>query len=44
VRTEISAKFTVEAVDGELDEAGLRLERFFTDECGLFGLALAAPE
>ncbi|MDX6412061.1 MAG: L-histidine Nalpha-methyltransferase [Gaiellaceae bacterium] len=44
VRTEISSKFTVEAVDRELDEAGLRLERFFTDEGGLFGLALAAPE
>jgi L-histidine N-alpha-methyltransferase len=43
VRTEISSKFTVEAVDRELDEAGLRLERFFTDEGGLFGLALAAP-
>jgi L-histidine Nalpha-methyltransferase len=44
VRTEISSKFTLEAVDRELDEAGLRLERFFTDEGGLFGLALAAPE
>jgi L-histidine N-alpha-methyltransferase len=44
LRTEISAKFTLEAVDRELDEAGLRLERFFTDEGGLFGLALAAPE
>jgi len=44
VRTEISAKFTLEAVDRELDEAGLRLERFFTDEGGFFGLALAAPE
>jgi L-histidine N-alpha-methyltransferase len=44
VRTEVSAKFTREAVEGELREAGLGLERFFTDEGGLFGLALAAPE
>jgi L-histidine Nalpha-methyltransferase len=43
VRTEISAKFTREAVQEELDEAGLRLERFFTDDGGLFGLAVAAP-
>jgi L-histidine N-alpha-methyltransferase len=43
VRTEISAKFTREAVGRELRQAGLRLERFFTDDGGLFGLALAAP-
>jgi L-histidine N-alpha-methyltransferase len=43
VRTEISAKFTREAVESELREAGLALERFFTDDGGLFGLALAAP-
>ncbi len=43
VRTEVSTKFTREAVESELGEAGLRLERFFTDDGGLFGLALAAP-
>jgi L-histidine N-alpha-methyltransferase len=44
VRTEISAKFTRAAVEDEMGAADLRLERFFTDEGGLFGLALAAPE
>ena len=39
IRTEISAKFTLERIDRELDEAGFRLERFFTD--GAFGLSLA---
>lgn len=42
IRTEVSAKFTREAVERELGEAGLRLERFFTDGGGLFGLAFAA--
>jgi L-histidine N-alpha-methyltransferase len=42
LRTEISAKFTREAVAGELDAAGLELDRFFTDEDCLFGLALAS--
>jgi L-histidine N-alpha-methyltransferase len=42
VRTEVSAKFTRDAVEAELREAGLRLERFFTDGGGLFGLAVAA--
>jgi L-histidine N-alpha-methyltransferase len=41
VRTEISAKFTRAAVEDELNDAGLRLDRFFTDDGGLFGLALA---
>ena len=43
IRTEISAKFTREAVGRELHEAGLGLEDFFTDEDGLFGVAFAAP-
>jgi L-histidine Nalpha-methyltransferase len=43
IRTEISAKFTREAVRCELADAGLRLEDFFTDEDGLFGLAFASP-
>jgi iron(II)-dependent oxidoreductase len=41
IRTEISAKFTRDAVATELEGAGLRLEAFFTDERGLFALAVA---
>jgi iron(II)-dependent oxidoreductase len=41
IRTEISAKFTRDAVERELTRAGLRLDDFFTDEHGLFGLAVA---
>jgi L-histidine Nalpha-methyltransferase len=43
IRTEISAKFTREAVDRELHAAGLRLDDFFTDGARLFGLAFASP-
>jgi L-histidine N-alpha-methyltransferase len=43
IRTEISAKFTREAVDRELRAAGLRLDEFFTDGSKLFGLAFARP-
>ena len=43
IRTEISAKFTRDAVAGELDVAGLTLDDFFTDGAGLFGLAFASP-
>jgi L-histidine N-alpha-methyltransferase len=43
IRTEISTKFTQEAVGRELAAAGLRLQAFFTDEEGLFGVALASP-
>jgi len=43
IRTEISSKFTRGSVGRELEEAGLRLEEFFTDEGGLFGVAFAAP-
>ncbi len=39
IRTEISAKFTREAVERELHDAGLRLDDFFTDGSALFGLA-----
>jgi L-histidine N-alpha-methyltransferase len=42
LRTEISAKFTREAVERELVEAGLRLDGFHTDEGALFGLASAS--
>jgi L-histidine Nalpha-methyltransferase len=41
IRTEISAKFTREAVERELHGAGLRLDDFFTDGSALFGLAFA---
>jgi len=41
IRTEISAKFTRDAVHDELAGAGLQLDDFFTDEHGLFGLAVA---
>jgi L-histidine N-alpha-methyltransferase len=43
IRTEISAKFTRDAVAGELSSAGLALDDFFTDGAGLFGLAFASP-
>jgi L-histidine Nalpha-methyltransferase len=43
IRTEISAKFTRDAVAGELTAAGLALDDFFTDGAGLFGLAFASP-
>jgi L-histidine Nalpha-methyltransferase len=43
IRTEISAKFTRDAVADELHGAGLALDDFFTDSAGLFGLAFASP-
>ncbi|HEX2126844.1 MAG TPA: L-histidine N(alpha)-methyltransferase [Thermoleophilaceae bacterium] len=43
IRTEISAKFTQEAVERELHAANLRLDEFFTDGAHLFGLAFASP-
>jgi L-histidine N-alpha-methyltransferase len=43
MRTEISAKFTREAVARELHAAGLQLDEFFTDGSRLFGLAFARP-
>jgi L-histidine N-alpha-methyltransferase len=44
IRTEVSAKFTREAVERELNAAGLRLDEFFTDGSALFGLAFARAE
>jgi L-histidine Nalpha-methyltransferase len=41
IRTEVSTKFTREAVRTELQRAGLDLDDFFTDGNGLFGLAVA---
>jgi L-histidine Nalpha-methyltransferase len=43
IRTEISSKFTREAIGRELAESGLHLDDFFTDEGGLFGVAFASP-
>jgi len=43
MRTEISAKFTRTAIERELAAAGLALDRFFTDDGELFGLAFASP-
>ena len=43
MRTEISAKFTREAVEEEMAGAGLHLDGFLTDERELFGVALASP-
>jgi L-histidine Nalpha-methyltransferase len=43
LRTEISAKFTRPHVEADLHAAGLELERWFTDDDGLFGISLARP-
>ncbi|WP_369182535.1 L-histidine N(alpha)-methyltransferase [Streptomyces sp. Y1] len=43
LRTEVSAKFRRERVAGELAAAGMRLEHWWTDEEGRFGLSLSAP-
>ncbi|MBA2439105.1 MAG: L-histidine N(alpha)-methyltransferase [Thermoleophilaceae bacterium] len=42
MRTEISAKFTRDAVERELEAAGMGLDGFYTDDDGLFGLASAS--
>ena len=41
VRTEISAKFTPERLEGDLSAAGLELVRWLTDPDGLFALTLS---
>ncbi|MGH9207083.1 MAG: L-histidine N(alpha)-methyltransferase, partial [Acidimicrobiales bacterium] len=41
MRTEISAKFRRQGVERELDEAGLRLSRWWTDPAGDFALSLS---
>jgi L-histidine Nalpha-methyltransferase len=41
LRTEISAKFTRDGLERELEAAGMALTAFYTDPGGLFGLALA---
>jgi len=42
MRTEISAKFTRDAVERELEVAGMVLDGFHSDENGLFGLVTAS--
>jgi L-histidine N-alpha-methyltransferase len=41
LRTEISAKFTPERLEGDLAAAGLELSRWMTDEQGMFALSLS---
>ena len=41
LRTEISAKFTRGRLEADFAAAGLALERWYTDEDGLFALSLA---
>jgi L-histidine Nalpha-methyltransferase len=41
IRTEISAKFTPERVQADLEAAGLTLEHWYTDEHDLFGISVA---
>ena len=43
LRTEISAKFTAERLEGDLRAAGLELDGWFTDPDDLFALTLARP-
>ena len=43
VRTEVSAKFTPEQVEGELAAAGLRVDRRWTDAAGDFLVTLSRP-
>lgn len=43
IRTEISAKFTPERLQGDLAAAGLELAELLTDPDGLFALSLAKP-
>ncbi|HZE06770.1 MAG TPA: L-histidine N(alpha)-methyltransferase [Solirubrobacteraceae bacterium] len=41
LRTEISAKFTRERLESDLEAAGLELDRWFTDGDRQFGVSLA---
>ena len=43
IRTEISTKFTPEAIEEELAAAGMRVRRSFQDAAGQFAVTLAAP-
>ena len=43
MRTEISAKFTQERLEGIYRDAGLGMTGWFTDPAGDYALSLAAP-
>jgi L-histidine N-alpha-methyltransferase len=43
MRTEVSAKFRPDGVRDELAAAGLRLQHWWTDPTGDFGLSLSIP-
>jgi L-histidine N-alpha-methyltransferase len=43
IRTEISTKFTLDALHRELAGAGMTVARFYTDPEGLFGLSVGSP-
>jgi L-histidine N-alpha-methyltransferase len=43
MRTEISAKFTPAQIDRELEAAGMRSEKRWTDRAGDFAVTLAVP-
>lgn len=42
IRTELSHKYDRADADAMFDRAGLRLERWITDDAGMFGLAVGA--
>ena len=44
IRTEISTKFTPEAVDAALDEAGLRVDRLYMDPDEMFAVTMAVRD
>jgi L-histidine Nalpha-methyltransferase len=43
IRTEVSTKFTLEALARELGAADMAIEHLYTDPDGLFGLSLCTP-
>ena len=43
LRTEISAKFTPERLDGDLSASGLELVALYTDPDDLFAVSLSRP-
>jgi len=43
MRTEISSKFTRERLEAVYDEAGMRMDGWFTDDAGDYALSLARP-
>jgi L-histidine N-alpha-methyltransferase len=43
IRTEISSKFTLQALHREMAAADMAIDAFYTDPDGLFGLSVAVP-